>query len=457
MSKPRQVCLNGTRLNDEYLMGNAIGKGGFGTVYEAFSTSKPELKIAVKAIPKKSIHHWDKIDSETLPMEVLLLEKLNHRNIIKLVETFEEEDMFYMVMERPNGKHIDLFDMITQEGCLDEKRSREILYQLVHALKHCQDNGVFHRDVKDENILVDLDSGEIKLIDFGSGTYFSNQPFLSFEGTRVYCPPEWITKRSYHAEPATVWSLGILLFDMLEGDIPFDKDCDIALANLTFSKSSSKDAEDLIRKMLSLSPDSRPSLDQILRHPFMKHHSSQQKHKQQLPKAIVLKASSLINLSVCIPTTSKTPLYQQARVNLLAINKADKPKIIHLDTVATTESITAKPVEMKASLPNTVQELHKCKVISQNQPNSGNAVLTRTSFVLKNKRNIDSNFSYKRSYNNIIEVTDSKGKQDLKVKLERVTLSSRQTAIKEQQQQLKREVPEKLNNHPYIVGLAGRR
>eukprot|EP00800_Vazella_pourtalesii_P021954 TRINITY_DN836_c0_g1_i3.p1 TRINITY_DN836_c0_g1~~TRINITY_DN836_c0_g1_i3.p1 ORF type:complete len:275 (+),score=33.47 TRINITY_DN836_c0_g1_i3:128-952(+) len=240
MSKPIQSCSTGTLLNNEYVVGNAIGKGGFGTVYEAISTSHPELKIAIKAIPKKSVHHWDKIESETLPMEVVLLKMLDHKNIVKLRETFEEGDEFYMVMERPSGRHIDLFDMITQEGSLDEKRSREILFQLVNALKHCQENGVFHRDVKDENILVDLDSGEIKLIDFGSGTYFSKQSFVSFEGTRVYYPPEWVTKRCYHAEPATVWSLGVLLFDMLEGDIPFEKDCDIAMGELSFLKSYSK-------------------------------------------------------------------------------------------------------------------------------------------------------------------------------------------------------------------------
>ena len=115
-------------------------------------------------------------------MEVVLLERLNHKNIIKMRETFEEDDMFYIVMDRPNGRHIDLFDLITQDKCLDEKRSRDILIQLIHALQHCQDNGVFHRDVKDENILVDLDSGEIKLIDFGSGTNFTDQPLVSFEG-----------------------------------------------------------------------------------------------------------------------------------------------------------------------------------------------------------------------------------------------------------------------------------
>ena len=115
-------------------------------------------------------------------MEVELLTKLKHKHIIQLRETFEEDDTVYMVMERPKGKHLDLFDLITQKGVLSEKMSRKIIFQLVQALQHCQEQGVFHRDVKDENILIDQDSGNIKLIDFGSGTHFYTRPYHSFEG-----------------------------------------------------------------------------------------------------------------------------------------------------------------------------------------------------------------------------------------------------------------------------------
>ena len=212
--------------------------------------------------------------------------------------------------------------------------------------------------------------------------------------------------------------------------------------------------------MLSLSPGDRPTLEQILRHPFLKPLSNpQQRHKQQIPKSIVLKASSLINqVSVCIPSaSSKTPLYQQAKVSLLAMHKPDKPKVVQLDTNASTES---KRIELNSTVienNKSNQELHTCKVISQNEPNSGHAVLTRTSFVLrkKNCNLVDSNFSYTRAYNNI-ELTNSKNNNDLKVKLEQVSLSPRLSAIKEKQQ-AKRAPTGKLNNHPYIVGLAGRK
>ena len=215
------------------------------------------------------------------------------------------------------------------------------------------------------------------------------------------------------------------------------------------------EAEDLILKMLSLLPEDRPTLEQVLRHPFLKP-LSQQRHKQQIPKSIVSKASSLINqVSVCIPSTSsKVPLYQQAKVNLLALHKPDKLNIVTLDT---NTSMEVKCTEKNSMGTENNQELHTCKVISQNQPNSGQAVLTRTSFVLRKKNSnlVDSNFAYTRVYNNI-ELTNSKCSHDLKLKLEQVSISPRLSAIKEKQQ-TKRLPTGKLNNHPYIVGLAGRK
>ena len=124
--------------------------------------------------------------------------------MIKLIDYFDTADSFYIMMERFNSK--DLFDFISEQGPLSEALSRDLFSQLVNTVSECHKKGVVHRDIKDENILIDIKTGKTKLIDFGSGALIENRVYQEFKGTRVYSPPEWINCRAYTAEALTVWS-----------------------------------------------------------------------------------------------------------------------------------------------------------------------------------------------------------------------------------------------------------
>jgi serine/threonine protein kinase len=141
--------------------------------------------------------------------------------------------------------------------------------QIVETTIALHDAGVVHRDIKDENVLIDPETRHVHLIDFGSGTFLHDDIYTDFEGTRVYSPPEWIRCRRYRAVPAAVWSLGVLLFDMVCGDIPFERDEQIVKAEFRLRKKISPEVEDLIRQCLNIDASCRPSLAQVLGHPWM--------------------------------------------------------------------------------------------------------------------------------------------------------------------------------------------
>lgn len=169
--------------------------------------------------------------------------------VVELLDWIETPELIVLVMERFDPC-VELF-MYYEEVTLSESQAQIIMSQVIQAARHCRDRGVFHRDIKEENILLNPDTFEVKLIDFGCGDLHKDAPYTNYagncasemsrcdwcwiidgillmifllfhSGTSPFKPPEWFVDREYKAEPATVWGLGVLLYSMLCREEPFN-------------------------------------------------------------------------------------------------------------------------------------------------------------------------------------------------------------------------------------------
>ena len=167
----------------------------------------------------------------------------------------------------------DLFDFISESTPLNESIAKNIFHQVVETVYRCQVGGVFHGDIYDENILLDKNTMKVKLIDFGSGNWFKpSRLYCKYKGVSVHAPPEWISTQRFYAESLTVWSLGILLYDLLFGYVPFEKDEEIIQgANGLFWYSIlniSSLAKSLVEGCLHPDQAQRFTLKQVQEHPW---------------------------------------------------------------------------------------------------------------------------------------------------------------------------------------------
>lgn len=252
-----------------YELEKTIGKGNFAVVKMATHVVT-KSKVAIKIIDKT------KLNEENLAKifrEVHIMKRLRHPHIIRLYQVMETEKMIYLVTEYAPGGEI--FDHLVRNGRMPEPEARRIFRQIVLAVRYLHQQRVVHRDLKAENLLLDADNN-IKLADFGfSNEYTPGVPLNTWCGSPPYAAPEIFEGKQYDGPRADVWSLGVVLYVLVCGALPFDGPTMQLLRSVVVSGKfripffMSADCEKLIRHMLVVEPERRLNISQILTHSWM--------------------------------------------------------------------------------------------------------------------------------------------------------------------------------------------
>jgi PAS domain containing serine/threonine kinase len=185
-----------------------------------------QIKVVTKYILKSKIYIENWITDQRyaygkIPLECSILCKLDHANIIKVLDVFQDEDHVQMVMEK-HGCGMDLFEFIDrQRHFIEEKLASYIFRQIISAVAYLHENNLVHRDIKDENIVIN-ESFQIKLIDFGSAAYVvKGKKFATFCGTLDYCSPDVLLGNKYFGPELDIWTCGIALYTLIFSENPF--------------------------------------------------------------------------------------------------------------------------------------------------------------------------------------------------------------------------------------------
>ena len=254
--------------NGVYIIGNPIGFGAFGRVYKGIRVTDG-ASVAIKYVRKYEDTEmvWTTMSGFKVPMELKLLTQVQDvEGVIKLHDFVELEDYFVYVMERPRSCK-ELYKHIEENEKMDENTARIFFRQIVETVIACHKKGVFHRDIKSDNILIDTNTNKLRLIDFGCGAEIQSNSEIFSEFQGLYAPPEFASG-SYQGGPATVWTLGMLLFEMVFGRIPQDLSADQPSYQQTLS-SLSLEVMDLIMRCLNTVFPNRIKIEDILQHPWM--------------------------------------------------------------------------------------------------------------------------------------------------------------------------------------------
>lgn len=275
---PHSSCASNSQLDTnipnqigKYKITKKVGSGSFSVVYAVINLVTGE-QACVKIIPKSNTQA--EVDMIQLAREIKILSSVSHNNIIKFIEFLEDEYNYYIFQEISDGASLLQF-LSASEKPLSESLTRIIFKQLINALIFLHQNGIYHRDIKLENILINTDM-TIKLIDFGFCNFGNRDSLLkTICGSLRYLPPECIKGEAYSGDLADVWSAGVVLFILITKLMPFNGsnqpqiikniiECNYEIPDFVLPLCA-----DLIKRIFVTDPNNRITTEQIFAHPWM--------------------------------------------------------------------------------------------------------------------------------------------------------------------------------------------
>ena len=268
------VMQHAGKLRDHYRIGKMLGSGAFGEVRVCVHRESGAQR-AVKVLRKS---HMDDDEKKMLFNEINNLKDLDHPNILKMYEFFEDEKRYYIVTDICKGG--ELFDEIVARGKFSEQDASMLIKQVLGCINYCHSNHIVHRDLKPENILLEQNKefDQIKIIDFGTSLVFDENKKLDEKlGTPYYIAPEVLAKN--YGPKCDIWSCGVIVYIVLSGIPPFNGASDqeimkkVKLGKFSFQDAVwgnvSDEAKDFITALLTKDQDKRPSAEEALQHPWI--------------------------------------------------------------------------------------------------------------------------------------------------------------------------------------------
>ena len=259
---PRKIQKSSRILHQFYQNIELMIKSANGTLYKAIEVGT-KRSVCIKQIDKSRTKSFKSINQNLIPSEIYYhfrAYEASPRYVVEPIVWLEFQTYYAIVMERPLESD-DLFEISRKKGAFDEKRALIILTQAVRCARDLHEAGICHRDIKDENILINMSTLKIKLIDFGSATDTSNDSYSVTRGTPEYWAPEYYLEGRMVAEELTIWSLGAMFYILLTGEWNFAPPA--YTPNPEKEKKLSMTSRQLLRAMLCSNPFQRCKFKQL--------------------------------------------------------------------------------------------------------------------------------------------------------------------------------------------------